>query len=459
MKKFYKSVCMFIGGILGFTGCSGNTHIGVQNEEQIIETQNAEQVTETPSVIKNTDSSEVTGETVTAKITEEFKTGINQFSYKIFEQLEEEENIFLSPYSMAIAISMLDNGASGQTKAEIEKMLGIKDLEEWNKCVKYYLSLNKEEKAKLLTANSLWLSEQLLLSENAETDFFNPVMNCYGAEKYQMNLSSEEALNQINDWVSDKTNQMIKKMLTEKPGREEKMMLINAVYFKGEWKEKFDKENTVEEEFYGREKTAEIDMMCKYNNSYRYIVKYGIKAIELPYGNENIVMDILLPEEGNEKLIYNLPNQTDTDAALPVSITWLFSNLSDKKKSNLFTALSKAEPKKVDIVKIPKFNMEYGGKEIADDLEALGMVQAFDSENAEFSKISPQLYVNSVLHKAKIEVDEEGTEAAAATKIGMRSTGMTEQKTFIANQPFLFVIRDRENDMILFMGSIQNLGE
>lgn len=454
MKKFCRFVCMFMAAMFCFTGCGTETQTetrdagGATQEVNTIKTPQPQEESDTTETMETGQevASLVTGEPDASEIAEavkQLKAGINQFSYRIFEQLENGENMVISPYSMAIAISMLDNGADGQTKSEIEKMLGIEDLGEWNSCVKYYMSLNKEEQAKLLTANSLWLSEDLVLSENAVTDFFNPVENYYEAEKYQMNLSSEEALDQINSWVFDKTDHMIDKILTEKLNSEVEMLLINAVYFKGEWKEKFEEENTVKEKFYGKDKTSKTDMMSQYNTSYRYIVKHGIKAIELPYGNDNIVMDILLPEEEEKEI-----NQ-------------LFSSLSDKEKSGIFTKLSEAESENLEIVKIPKFNMEYGVKEIASDLKALGMKQAFDCENADFSKISPQMYAGSVLHKAKIEVDEEGTKAAAVTEIEMKvnSVKLDVGETFIANQPFIFVIRDSANDMILFIGSVQNLGE
>lgn len=442
---------MFMAAIFCFTGCGGTMQTGTENVEQTAdisqsqEKKNIETITEptteeTPQPqAEGTDTLETVG---ISEVSKQFQTGINQFSYKIFDQLNNGENIFISPYSMAIALSMLDNGANGQTKSEIEQMLGITNLEEWNACAEYYMSQNKEEQAKLLTANSLWLSDDLILSEQAETDFFNPVKKYYRAEKTQIDLSSEEALKQINRWVSEHTENMIDKLLTDIPNEDVKMILLNAVYFKGEWKEKFEKENTVKGKFYGKDKTVEGDMMYQNGKSYRYVEKHGIKAIELPYANDNIVMDILLPT--NEKK----------------NINEVFSKLSDKEKANIFKKLSKTEPEKIFIVAIPKFSMEYGVKEITDNLKALGMKQAFEGEKAEFSKIAPQLYASNVFHKAKIEVDEEGTKAAAVTEIEMKQlTCAVGEKTFIADRPFMFVIRDKENDMILFMGEMQNLGE
>lgn len=416
MKKFYQCISIFLTIILCFSGCGGKTQIETGGRGQ-----------------------------ATEEVTSQFQTGINQFSYQIFEQLDNGENLFISPYSIAIAISMLDNGADGQTKSEIERMLGITDLEKWNACVKYYMSQNKEEQAKLLTANSLWLSDSLTLSADAETDFFQPVEKNYEAEKIQMNLSGEEARNQVNGWVSEHTEHMIEQLLTQQLDPRTEMLILNAVYFKGEWKEKFEKENTVKDNFYGKDKTSKIEFMCRNNTSSRYINKDGITAVELPYGNENIVMDILLPTEETG------------------DICKLFSELSDKEKSDFLKELSHSEEEKLGALMIPKFRMEYGVKNIKEALKALGMKRAFEqgaadgSGAAEFSKIAPDLYADEVLHKAKIEVDEEGTKAAAVTAIEMRTKSCPE--IFVANRPFLFVIRDRANDIILFMGSVQNLEE
>lgn len=423
MVKFGKLVCMGMTVVMCLTGCGISGGSSTPTATPMADAQRTE---------KAWGAKEVT------EISAQFKEGMNQFSYKIFEQLEEGKNIFISPYSMAIAISMLDNGAEGKSKEEIEKMLGIKDLEDWNVCVKYYMSLNKEEQAKLLTANSLWLSDKLMLSDNAENDFFNPVKYYYGAEKEQMDLTSEDALKQINQWVSDKTNGMIDSIFSDRLEEDIKMMLLNAVYFKGEWKEKFDKENTAKEKFYGKDKTTEVDMMCQYGKPYKYVVKNGVKAIELPYANDKIAMDILLPEKDGKEI-----NQ-------------IFFKLTEKEKSELFLALSQSEEEEISTIKIPKFDMEYGVEEISGALKSMGMNSAFG--NTEFSKISSKLYVNSVLHKAKIQVDEKGTKAAAVTAIQCENACVVldKEKNFIADRPFIFVIRDVQNDMILFMGSMQN---
>ena len=426
MKKFCKLVCMMIAVSICFIGCRENRQASAPLSD----------------IPQAGERKEVTA------LSEQFKTGINNFSYQIFEQLENGENIFISPYSMAVDLSMLDNGAEGKSKEEIEQMLGIKDLEDWNACVKYYMSFNKDEKSKLLTANSLWLSEDIVLSDNAESEFFNPVQWYYDAEKKQMNLASTDAMKQINQWVSDHTNGMIDSILNEPLEKSIKMALLNAVYFKGEWKEQFEKENTQKAEFYGKDKTLETDMMHQANKKYKYIEKDGIKAIELPYANGQTAMDIFIPMSDVKK---NEPLK---------NISELFSNLSIEEKAELFTTLSGADEQTICVVELPKFELEYGMIDISASLQKLGMKEPFCNAS-EFSKISPNLQVGQVFHKAKVEVDEKGTKASAVTMItkenGVEAFVDEEIKEFIVDKPFIFAIRDVENDVILFMGSMQNL--
>lgn len=417
MKKTCRSISIILAIIVCLTGCSGERKADMPKEVKKVE-----------------------------ELSEQFKTGINNFSFEIFKQLENGENIFISPYSIAIAISMLDNGAEGTSKEEIEQMLGIEDLEDWNACASYYMSLHKKDKSKLLTANSLWLSEDLMLSDNVENDFFHPVKEYYKAEKKQMNLASEAAVKQINKWVSDNTEGMINSIL-KKPFKENtQMALLNAVYFKGEWKEQFEEGNTRKEEFYGKDKTYQADMMCQTNKEYKYIEKDNMKAIEIPYENEKIAMDIFLP----------LSNEWEDENSQ--NISEIFASLSMEEKTELFAALSEADEQTISVLKLPKFQLEYGVENISGALQAIGMEAPFYEFG--FSKISPDLKIEGVFHKAKAEVDEKGTRAAAVTMVAM-DNGIAimdeERKEFVADKPFIFVIRDVENDMILFMGSMQNL--
>ena len=463
MKKFCKLVCMVMAAVVCLSGCGQKEKKGevtttptqqtetgkpqqTEPEESPVQTEEPGALqTENPDISQTGQGKEVT------EISKQFKKGINNFSYKIFDELENEvekgENIFISPYSMAIAISMLDNGAEGESKKEIEQMLGIKDLGDRNACVKYYMSLNKEDEAKLLTANSLWVSEKMMFSEDADKDFFNPVKQYYNAEKNQLDLASADAVNQINQWVSNSTNGMIDSILKAPVEEDVPMALLNTVYLKGEWKEKFEKKDTQKKKFYGY-KTTEKEMMHQEDTEYKYIEKYGMKGIEIPYANDKIAMDVFLCNN-----TCGTVSEDERDAGKR------FAALSQKEKSDLFAFLSKAEEEEIGVVELPKFELEYGVEDISEALKKVGMKAPFEEGRNEFSKIASGIHVGKVLHKAKIDVNEEGTEASAATSIMMRCDSAVmedDKKEFIADQPFVFAIRDVENDVILFMGSMVN---
>lgn len=189
-------------------------------------------------------------------------------------------------------------------------------------------------------------------------------------------------------------------------------------------------------------------MMHQEDTDYKYIEKYGMKAIELPYANEKIAMDVFILNDAkdDEKI-----SEQERD------INKVFRDLSAKEKSNLFAALSKAGKEEISVLELPKFDLEYGVEDISEALKQVGMKAPFEEGRNEFSNIASDIHVGKVLHKAKIEVNGEGTEASAVTAIMMECDGVAleeEKKEFIANQPFVFVIRDVENDVILFMGSM-----
>lgn len=375
------------------------------------------------------------------KVNRDFAEKMNDFAYRLLERLEDSENIFFSPYSISCAISMLDNCASGDTKKEIEKMLGVKDLEDWNANLKYFQNSFNDNKAVLNTANGMWLQENIEWKDTAQEQVLKPLAFYYDTELKKVDFAKAETKEEINQWIADKTDNMIKNMIAEMPS-DVVMCLANAVYFNGEWQCKFTKEETSQQKFYGSKKTSTIDMMSKNNVYFRYTEQGGIKAVELPYGEGSIAMDLLLPMEKNGK-----------------NIQELFAKLTPEEKNGLFAELSEAEDTALSKLALPKFQMEYEERNLEEVLRDLGMVKSFTKE-ADFSLLGDGLYADKVMHKAKIEVDEEGSKAAAATVILMRETCMLppeDSKEFVADQPFLFIIRDTTTGTILFMGSVQDL--
>lgn len=380
----------------------------------------------------------------------EFSQGINRFSYDIFSKLDDGKNIFLSPYSIATAFSMLANGADGETKQEIMDLFGIQDLDKWNAYLKEYTNQYKNEDTKLLTANSIWLSNQLALSQRADMEFFTPLSVYYHAEKKQADLSTDATRKEINEWVSENTNGMINPFLKENLESSIQMVLLNAVYFAGDWEQEFEKKDTQILTFYGANKETEVNMICKYGKEFKYIEKDGIQGVELPYKGNKLAMDILIPKEID----------TENQQADKKNIKECFNKLSEEEKNQIFAALDAAETEEISTLILPKFTLNYYVEKLKDMLIEMGLSTTF-GEDAVFDKITKGICIDEVTHESIIEVDEKGTEAAAVSSIMMKETAseIREEKKFIVNQPFIFVIRDVETGTILFMGDMQDMLE
>lgn len=375
----------------------------------------------------------------------EFSKGINSFTYDIFSKLDNRKNILLSPYSIATAFSMLANGADGKTKQEIMNLFGIKDLDKWNAYTKEYIKRYQKEDTKLLTANSVWLSNQLTLSQRADQEFFAPLSAYYHVDKKTMDLSADTARKEINNWVSENTNGMISSFLEKNLESSILMILLNAVYFEGDWEEEFRKEDTQPLEFYGANKQTQVDMMCKYKKEFKYVEKNGIQGVELPYIGKKLVMDIIIPKQNNKT------NQQE-------NIRECFNQLSEKEKDEFFKAFDESSTEEISELMIPKFTISYSVDNLKEVLAEMGLNTVF-GEEAVFDKIAEGICVDKVTHKSKIKVDEKGTEAAAVTSIMMKETAMLrkDEINFIVNQPFIFVIRDVETGTILFIGDMQDI--
>lgn len=367
--------------------------------------------------------------------------GVNRLASNIYQELDVQDNVFFSPYSLSIALSMLDLEADGQTKEQIEEMLGIEDLDEWSREVSDYINGGDKEDAKLETANAMWISKQLELSQNAEEEVFTPLKEFFGSEIFQADMENEDkkVLSDINEWVSDHTEGMIDPLLEELPGGTVSV-LVNAVYFDGKWTNPFDEEQTQKETFYGTKEESEVDMMAQ-SGEFRYVETDEYQAVQIPYGDGSIAMNILLPAD---------------DEGKPVE-EWY--EALGKGQDEIWKELNEAQMTEMESVKLPKFSLEYSIPDLDRIMKALGMTEAY-SDQADFSRLAEGLKVDSIVHKAKLEVSEEYTKAAAATGIISKMTAILEEEEkpeFVADHPFLFVIQDTQNDMILFMGQVNQL--
>ena len=274
-----------------------------------------------------------------------------------------------------------------------------------------------------------------------------PAEEFYKSELYEEDFlgNPQEAVAKINKWAEDNTKGMIQEVLRELP-IDAAMILMNAVYFEGKWETPFMEEDTFKEVFVGTTGGNEIEMMHQYGEYYAYIeseVTAGavIKGIALPYKDSPLVMKIFLHDGRGE-------------------IASLFGALSIEEKEALLDSLDNAPKEKITRLVIPKFTMEQEIDGLNEILQAMGLKTAFDVQGADFDKIAEDLYVSQVLHKAKIEVDEQGTKAAAVTTIVTNDAAAPieeEPIVFVADHPFIYVIQDTRTGMILFMGQVNHL--
>lgn len=381
---------------------------------------------------------------VTAAEPKVLRAGINQFAYEMYDRLPEDENIFFSPYSLCTALSLLDVGAGSETKEELENMLGITDLDAWNVAMKEYLAREWTDDTYVLTANSVWMQKDFEWSDNVETAFLQPADYYYNSELFEVDFKGkpDAAIKKMNAWADKNTKGMIPKIINKLPS-DTVLSLMNAVYFEGKWETPFYVNDTHERTFHGTAGDSIVEMMCRNNQSYRYIEQNGIKGIALPYKDSSIAMKVFIPAS----------NEEETD------IGTIFAAMTPEEREALLDSLDAAKKEEIANLVLPKFTDEHSIDGLTELLQDMGMESAFQ-ENANFDSISEDIYVSLVLHKAKIEVDEQGTKAAAVTVIAMQNCEAVMEKkvvNFIADRPFYYVLQDTETGVILFMGRVNNL--
>lgn len=383
--------------------------------------------------------------------------GLNAFAYDIYNELENEDNLFVSPYSISLALSMLYNSADGDTRTEMATLFQFDRLPGYtqaysaeanqymNANTKYLLEelYQADSKVDINIANSIWLSENMELKDTAEASLLAPSRNYFKADIFQVDFDKEETLDKVNKWVSDQTEGMIDPFLKQFSDKYSlQMFLANAIYFNGKWSKPFRTSDTKEVTFHGRKSSNLVAMMHMNREKYRYYNDKGIRAIEIPYGEERLVMDVFIPQETES-----------------FTIDELYGKLSGEEISEFLRNLDSAPKVELATVALPKFEMEYGLVSLNSALQNLGLETAFREGIADFSLVGDNLYISQVWHKAKIEVEEWGTKAAAATglEVNFTSAPIEEPMRFIVDVPFVFFIRDKETNAILFMGEINDL--
>jgi len=365
-----------------------------------------------------------------------------RFAINIFKELVTEDdgkNIFISPFSISTALTMIYNGAEDSTKEAMAETLGFNDME-LGKINQDYLNLlesleKADRQVSLEVGNSVWMDKEF--EPRVYPTFTETISTYYKGDIYARNFESTDTVEEINGWISDNTDGKIDRMV-EVIDPDLVMFLINAIYFKGDWATKFDESRTSEGDFFLPDGSVVRPDIMSTSGEFSYYSDENFKAARLPYGRDKIAMYIFLPGKGVslESFIISLNHTTFDDyiiRLLPVS------DLN---------------------VKLPKFKLEYGTKRLNNALKKLGMGVTFDMHSANFSGIASvdqgNLYIDFVDHKAFIEVNEQGTEAIAATVVAVAVESEPQETTFYVNRPFFYVIRDDRPGSILFMGKIEN---
>lgn len=366
----------------------------------------------------------------------------HRFAFKLFAELTKsniETNVFISPASVALALSMVYNGARGETARAIARTLelGEIDLDGLNQAnaalIKSLRALDPQ--VALAIANSLWAAQGIAFDQ----DFLRRNQEFYGAEIATLDFKDASAAAAINQWVERNTGGKIEKIV-DRIGPAAIMFLINAIYFKGNWAKQFDPKRTRDMPFALLDGRQKQHPLMAQTGKFDYYAGQGFQAASLPYGAGRASMYVFLPEQRS-------------------SLRAFRRELGHKSWDAWIRHFRQAE----GTIVLPRFKLAYEVT-LNDALKALGMGIAFDGRRADFSAMvadrKPNANIDEVKHKTFVEVNEEGTEAAAVTSIGMMRTSMMPQRSFsmVVDRPFFCAIRDNQTGALLFLGSIVDPG-
>ena len=358
----------------------------------------------------------------------------NDFAFHLLRECHVQfkgQNLFLSPMGVTIVSSMLANGAEGATYDEIVEAIGLKgySLDKVNDCYSTLVAAlyKADPKVSFTLANSIWAVNDLPLNKK----FCDNMAKTFDAESFSVDFSAAGTLKQVNDWCSKKTNGLIPKMFDELSPLT-RALLINALYFKGDWVYSFAEEHTYESEFTtlagGKTKTQFMTMgrdLAVYQDK-------DVSIVKLPYGNGAFLMEAIMPAGDFAAFLSSL-------------------SLQQLNRWDLVVKTAKAD------LHFPKMTVEFDTNEdLVPVLKRLGMKKAFSGEEANFSNMSAEpLYVSNFRQKTFVRVDEKGTEAAAVTVADMRKNGVGGEGSLylLFNRPFVYLIREQSTGAILFIGT------
>jgi serpin B len=361
----------------------------------------------------------------------------NNFGIQLFKSVPADKNLMISPLSASIALSMLLNGTDGETASQMKTMLGYngQSFATINSSYQNLLDqlLSADSKVNISIANAIFYRN----SFPVKGSYLSTLTDRYKAEIKGLDFASPDAVSTINSWASNHTNGKIKSVINE-ISQDAVLFLLNALYFKGNWSNQFDKEDTSDQNFYLSNGNSIQTPFMHGDVDLVYAESNGLRAIELPYGRKNFSMILLLPD---------------------YSISELYERLTNETWNELTTQLSSQEYWSDATVILPKFTFSYETF-LSDQLKSLGMIDAFDPRLANLSGISDEanLYVSFVKQNTFVEVNEKGTEAAAVTTIGIELTSapIIDKHTYVFDKPFVFMIRERTTNAFLFAGTVLN---
>ncbi len=360
----------------------------------------------------------------------------NAFAFDLYKRLSVQRgNVFFSPYSITAALAMTYEGARGRTAAEMEKVLRLpKDA-----------ALRRDFFAKDLAAFNAGTGTRIVNAFWAQKDYaFLPaysdlLRNSYGADAFPADFktAADEARLEINKWTAGQTNDRIKDLFPQNSLNSlTRLVLVDAVYFKGKWETQFDKDLTAEADFFTTPVNKVKVRMMKLSGEgakFNYCQAGGLQLLELPYKTGGLSMLVILPAEGGLKKL---------EKELSAAKLSLWEKELDNRRVDVF---------------LPRFSLS-AKYALPDTLAKMGMPEAF-TDKADFSGMdgTKNLYIQQVVHQGFVEVNEEGTEAAAATGVamGLKSMPMQAPPQFRVNRPFLFLIRDSAAGKIVFMGRVE----
>lgn len=413
MLAVFMSVLSLAVCILPFSGC-GKTVGKVHNKG--VKSGAVRDLTE--GISKNESASKAPDD--------EFKAAASSFAAELFkDNYSKGKTTLVSPLSVLTALALVQNGAQGDTLAQLEQALGGLDRDTLNAYMRAYCDFLTESD-ELKIANSVWTDS----SVEAKQAFLQKAVDSYSAQIFSAPLSSKKAVSSINSWVKKNTDGMIPKII-ENADRDVVMMLINAVAFEAKWETPYTNDDIEKLEFNSYSgKSKKTEFMCSTESV--YLSDSDAVGFMKPYKNGRFAFAALLPNED-------------------VNIDDYIASLSGEKLMKIFSSAKKNE--EVD-VKMPKFKAEYS-TQLIDTLKKMGIEDAFDRKSADFSSLIDKndgAYIGTVMHKTFIEVDQEGTRAAAATLVGISKMSMPAINPVCLNRPFVYMIVDTETNLPLFIG-------